>query len=351
MSDVAIAHEKLLSYGGAQNVAFEMARALNAPIYTLWKDEQYIPDDVEVIQLATDRQKLALKLPTVLTDFYHMLRWSHVSELYDYETVILNKTNTAWFVPAPHQHTIHYVHSPPRSIFDKWHREPQSVRDRLSAVAQRALNRHAWDYQGTIIANSETVANRLETYLNITADEVIYPPVKTEKLSPDVAPTNGTYLSLGRLAPNKRIPDVVDVCESTGRTLTVAGSGQSLNKVKAHASENTRLLGAVSEKTKRRLTSEASAFIFAAEQEDFGMAPIEALASGTPVIGVNEGHTKHQIEDGKNGILYDRGELADALDRFESDGVELSTDEIAESATQYNDARFAREIRRVVDGN
>lgn len=351
MSDIAIAHEKITGIGGAQKVAFELARTFDAPIYAGWVEDEYVPEDVEVRQLFTDRSKHLLNLPGVLVDAYHMLKWSWVKELYEYDTIILNKTNTAWFVPKPDQQVIHYVHSPPRSTFDRWHETEHGILGRIAAIAQRAIYEHTWNYPDYIIANSEVVSHRLERYLDRSADRVIYPPVAIDEYSPEKARTDGFYLTIGRLAHNKNVPAIVEVCEDENIPLKVAGEGPTMKEVEKVAGDNTEVLGYISEDEKQNLYSEAKATIFNASQEDFGITPVESLASGTPVIGVNEGYTQYQIQDGKNGILYNRngGEnLKQAIEQFEERGVQMDETEVSTTADEYHRERFRREMQEVV---
>lgn len=351
MTDIAIAHEKLNSLGGAQQVAFELARTFDAPIYTAWYDEDVVPDDVEVRQLWPDWQRGVLRAPTPLTDAYHMLRWSWVEDLYQHDTIILNKTNTAWFVPKPGQTVVHYVHSPPRSTFDRWHTHEHGIIGRVAAIAQRAIYEHTWNYPDAIVTNSEVVAQRLERYLDREADRVVHPPVDTSEFGPGQAPTEDYYLTLGRLAGNKNVPEIVDAAEAVGVPLLVAGDGPERQAVERHAGEHTEVVGRVSEETKRELYAGAKAFVMHASQEDFGLTPIEALASGTPVIGVSEGYTQHQITDGGTGILYDRAGgvgLREAIRRFEREGVSRSESEITRAATPYDSEQFRKGMAAVV---
>lgn len=347
--DIAIAHEKITGVGGAQHVAFALARAFDAPIYAAWKDEQYVPDDVQVRQLFSDRSRHLLKAPAYLTDAYHMIKWSWVEELYDYDTVILNKTNTQWFVPKPDQQIIEYVHSPPRSTFDRWHCNEHGLIGRIAAIAQRAIFEHTWNYPDQIICNSETVAKRMDRYLDRQADQVVHPPVDMGDYDPDNAPTGDFYLTLGRLAHNKKVVEIVETAKEYGLDLVVAGEGPQKPEIERKAGPNTKVLGYVTEKKKIELMAQAKAFIMNASQEDFGLTPIEAMASGTPVIGVAEGHTKHQIDDGTNGIWFDRGNMDIAIELFEQHGVSKTEREIAKDVRKYSAERFRTEMRRIVN--
>jgi len=110
--------------------------------------------------------------------------------------------------------------------------------------------------------------------------------------------------------------------------------------------------GHLAEDEKRALLAECQAVIFNAHNEDFGIVPIEAFASGTPVIGVNEGFTKHQIWEGENGYLYDDGDAINslwaAIDYHRTNPVEWGSDRLQAFADQFSRERFNREMRTVV---
>jgi len=95
--------------------------------------------------------------------------------------------------------------------------------------------------------------------------------------------------------------------------------------------------------------AEAKAHVYPCQNEDFGMVPVESMAAGTPVIGVAEGFTQHQIQGGRNGLLFERGELGAALRAFERDGVAWSGQQIAAFARQnFGVEQFRREMRAAV---
>lgn len=344
---VAIAHEKLLSYGGAQNVAFELARGFDAPIFTGWKDEAYIPDDVDVRQLFSRRSKQLLKAPVAVADAYHMLQWQHVPELYDYDTVIINKSNCLWFVPRREQTVIYYSHSTPRTTYDRWHLLDPSFKTRIAETIKRTVYRHPYDYPDKIVANSEVVAERYQRYYNIKVGDVVHPPVDVDSIDPNAAVTDGYYLTLGRLEHNKRVGEILEAVDKTGDELIVAGDGSERKRLERLANGATTFVGSVTDREKGELLAGAKAFIFNAEQEDFGITPIESMAAGTPVVGVNEGNTPNQITDGETGILFERGELVDAIERV--DTVDWDERILTRFAQQFSVQRFHERMQEVVD--
>jgi len=172
-------------------------------------------------------------------------------------------------------------------------------------------------------------------------------------LSATVAETQDHYLFLGRLAPNKRAAELAARWSeyAGGRQLLIAGDGPERDRVEAVAGSNVSVLGRVSEGEKRELLSSARGLIMPADSEDFGIVPIEALASGTPVIGVREGMTQHQIRDGVTGHTFEWNSvssLIEAVSRLERDGVNWSPTEIAEWSTRFARERFREQMRAVV---
>ena len=240
--------------------------------------------------------------------------------------------------------------------------EQQKIRIRLKAydhklldhsageivnTAKRVIYKHPFDYPDEIIANSETTAYRFKRYLDIDIDEIVYPPINIEQFSAGAAPTEDYLLSLGSLESRKRLGEVIDAIKQTNHKLIVAGDGSERHRLEAKANPQVRFVGNVSNEEKIELLSGAQAFVFNAEAEDFGMVPIEAMASGTPVIGVGEGFTHYQITDGFNGILYERGGLVNAIER----AMQIQWDEtqLPKYAEKYSVDAFRDEIKAVVN--
>lgn len=352
MSDVAILHDQFYTLGGAERVAFAMARELDAPIYAMKVDGELIPDDVDVHDISTRMGRFVMGRHYYLEDLYQMLAWQHDPELYEYDTIIQTKTNPHWFVPhADSQRVIRYLHSTPRNFYDQFRRRGGHWFTNALMTIQRMLYQHTVPYADTWVVNSDVVGRRLEMYWDVEPDRVIYPPVDVSAADPDLVETGEFLFSIGRIAHNKRIGLLRDVADVVDVPVYVAGTGPEEDVLLEDQPANLHYLGYVSEAEKWQLLSEAAATLFLAESEDFGIMPIESMASGTPVIGVEEGFTQYQIRDGDNGWLA-RPHLQSVVAAVEyhcEHGVRWSEDEIAAYAQQFSEERFREEIRDVVE--
>ncbi|WP_433623523.1 glycosyltransferase [Halomicrococcus sp. NG-SE-24] len=204
------------------------------------------------------------------------------------------------------------------------------------------------------VANSDLVARRIQQYWNIPDDQirVVYPPVSTYEYSSHDAETGDYFVTVSRLDGPKCIDEIVHAFNQTEFELRIAGRGPERDRLEELAEENIHFEGYVSEDQKQELLSGARAFVFASQNEDFGMAPVEAMAAGTPVIGVKDGFTQDQIIDGKNGITYARNgsDLRERLHYFDRHGVDWTSTEIATFAEDhFSVQRFRDGIQRAVE--
>jgi glycosyltransferase involved in cell wall biosynthesis len=270
--------------------------------------------------------------------------------------VITSGNEPLWYVPSDEQTVLAYTHSTPRFMYDLYNRNMDfgGVMGRLATLFNTAMrtvyesNVNRPDYW---VANSDLVARRIRRYWNIPEDQIrtVYPPVDVHQYEPDDAETGESYVYLGRLDEMKRVDEAIKAFnQMPERELVVVGEGPDGGRLRAMANDNVRFTGFVDSATKREWFARARAVIYPPMNEDFGMVPIEALAAGTPVIAVNEGFQRWQVRDGVNGLLYDRGELVAAVDRFERGGVDMSEKQMAAWAQQFGIERFEREMTAAI---
>jgi glycosyltransferase involved in cell wall biosynthesis len=361
--DAAVAHGRLTGDGGAQRVAIEAARALDAPLYALRVDESHVPDDIDARELSHGRvgrwlldggTGLPGKAYWLALHLYQMQHNAHLPELHEYDVVLQSKPEMGWYRQRDDQTVVRYCHHAYRNHYSQFHEGAGSLAKRLWTTAFSTAARQTVDYPELLAANSELTMQRYRDNFAVAPERLrlCYPPVGTERLRPGASgEPGGFHLHLGRLAANKRVPEVVRAFEGRDGRLVVAGDGSRRQEVEEAASGlgNVDVLGYVPEQKKRRLLAGADSLISNGFHEDFGITVVEAMASGTPVLGVDEPYTRHLVDEGATGYTYDRGRLPAALDRLEADGVSLSPEEMSERAEQFSSKRFRRRIRSLVD--
>lgn len=356
MSDVAVLHGNYFARGGGERVADAIAETFEAPLYYGFGDEEAQPDDgVERRKLfhPTWLGKRLVRAIHQYRDFRFMWNGMHRPELFGYDAIVQSGNEFGWFVPKQlDQAIVKYVHSPPRGPYDMHYKHGDSRLHRAYSLLAKALYGHTVDYVDVYLANSETVAQRCRKAWGVEP-RVVYPPVDVERYSPAAAETEreDTFLTFSRLYRHKRTREIVQAFDGLEANLIVGGDGPQREYLKEIAPPNVDVRGFLDEEEKRRLLAECAAVIFNAENEDFGLVPVEAMASGTPVIGVADGFTKHQIQDYRNGILYDAGDpqhIRAAVGFFQADGVEWEPERIAEFAQQFSRDRFEDELREAV---
>ena len=215
--------------------------------------------------------------------------------------------------------------------------------DELSAV---------WDYSTAarvddFVANSSNVQRRIwKTYRREA--RVIHPPVAVESFY--WKPPEDYYLIVSELVAYKRLDLAVRVFSKNGRRLRVAGDGPEYEELKRMAGPNVEFCGRVSEADLRELYARARAFVMPGE-EDFGMTPVEALASGKPVIALRRGGVIDSVPE-PGGVFFEAAEeeqLAAAITRFERMETEFQARDLQAYASRFSEKRFAGEMHAVIE--
>ena len=284
-----------------------------------------------------------------------------------YDIVISNSHAVAKGVRT-HSRQLHlcYCLSPMRYAWDlkaQYLREAgleRGVKGALAGTMLEAMRR--WDLANTpgvdaFATLSRYIAERIERAYGRSAT-VIYPPVDTEYFTPATPATPSVrgeegerenfYVTASRFVPYKRVDMIASAFRSIAdRKLVVIGDGPDAGKVRAAAGPNVELVGRLNREEVRSYLLRARAFVFAAE-EDFGIAPVEAQACGTPVIAFGRGGVTETVRGldsaTPTGVFYadqTAEALAEAVRRFERLSPEISA-----SACRTNSLRFRAELFR-----
>lgn len=352
--DPCVVHDPMTFRGGGEQYAAELAATLDATLYTYRKTID-LDADVDVVEFgdAGVLDRTLMKLP--FRGLAVAIAYENFEVPEHHDVVVTTGGAAKATLHRPYQRRVHLMHTPQRWLFDRgpgqyaesaW---PVKWAKRAYQSYMRVHDQSTIPHVDDFVVNSEVIARRLQTYHRRDPEAVIYPPVDVESYHHEEG--GGFLLFLGRLEPHKRVGEVVEAVSGTDYTLKVAGTGSLEEDLRAKAADNVEFLGFVSEERKRDLLAACDALLFNSEHEDFGIVPIEALASGNPVVGVNEGFTKHQIEDGVNGVLFDRGveRMRDAIDRMYDQSWDAG--EIQETAERYGMDRFEDEWRGLVYGD
>ena len=206
------------------------------------------------------------------------------------------------------------------------------------------------DYYITI---SEYAKDLIKKYYKRDA-VVIHPPVEIDtfcRTSREISSQVAYYIITSRQVSWKRIDLAIRACKKLQRRLLVVGEGPEHDKLVklADGLPLVEFLPLQDKKELAELLAGAKGYIFPS-LEPFGIAPVEALASGCPVIAFGEGGSRDYIVDGENGVLFERQmlrSLVEAMERFEK--MEFDTKKVVKSAKKFSTERFDKEIRRFVD--
>jgi glycosyltransferase involved in cell wall biosynthesis len=325
--DLAVAHPFLYTRGGAERVVLEIARHFEAKIFcSRFAPENTFPEfrelDVEVLKT---RASVAVPsfLPVRVRDAVEAGFKFYNRRLGDFDVVNAHGTPSEW-VRHRNGPVVWYCHSPNREAFDlyKWRMSKRRLHQKAlywsMVQPYRIIESRVVPKIEHVFANSNNTRQRLKTYLN--RDAVVLNPC----VNPDdfKAGDYGKYFFYpSRIAPEKRFEYAIKAFRGfkkkhPGWRLVIAGAlMRERSEHVAYAAEVKRMLGGdgemildVSHERLIELFSGCSAVLYTPVNEDFGIVPLEALASSKPCIAVNEGGPREVILDNVNGFLVNSEE-------------------------------------------
>lgn len=357
--NVAIVHDWLVG-GGAELVVEQLHKLFpDAPIYTSYASREW-------------RDRLNGKVRTGwlqymgrLRKFIPLLRiwWFTRLDLSGYDLVISSSGAEAKGIKVP-EGTVHinYCHAPTHyywSRYDQYMKQPGfGAFDWLARIGLSMLVAplRKWDYKAAqrpdhLIANSKHTQAEIKKYYNRDST-VIHPPVYMERFQKreNLKLKRRGFLVVGRQTPYKRFDLAVEACNQTEQLLTVIGTGPDHARLRKLAGHDITFLGKVSDEVTEQEFASAEALIFPG-LDDFGITPVEAMASGTPVIAYHAGGALDYVLPGKSGEFFDKPtaeSLAEVLRNFRPERYSHSA--IAVFARRFSRERFQEAMLRYIKG-
>ncbi|GMR22009.1 MAG: hypothetical protein BMS9Abin37_0332 [Acidobacteriota bacterium] len=221
---------------------------------------------------------------------------------------------------VPRQGALHisYCHTPMRYVWDRFEDYFGSGLKSKLVYGPVAKRLRAWDRASArrvdhFIANSTYVSERIANYYDRAAAAIIPPPVDTKLYALSADEPEDYYLVVSALVPYKRIDIAVEAFRGRSETLVIVGSGPSAERLKVGAPPNVRFRGWVSDEELKTLYQRCRACLLPGV-EDFGIVPLEAQASGAPVVAYGKGGALDTVRDGETGVLFHE-QTSEALSR------------------------------------
>ncbi|MDD5464224.1 MAG: glycosyltransferase [Candidatus Moranbacteria bacterium] len=373
---IAIVHDFLVQQGGAERVLKELSDMYpEAPIFTLLYDKGKMQGMFEGKDI---RPSYLQKFPKFLKKRYQWLLpffpvIPETFDLRDFDLVI--SSSGAWSKGIVTKlDTVHiaYLHSPMRFVWDyneKYLKERRKEKFgfffKFVFNYLRVWDRLAAERPDHLIANSIYTQKRIEKYYR-RESVVIYPGVSTchsgldpesrgaqwqsEILKQVQDDKKGYFLVVSRLSAYKKVDLVVEAFNKLGLPLVVIGTGAQEKHLKKIAKENVKILGWQNDSTVSQYYQNAEAFIFPTE-DDFGIAPVEAMLAGVPVIAYRKGGAQETVQEGITGEFFDAQTpevLADGVRRFLDNKDKYDKDVIKKRGGEFSRERFQTEFSQFV---
>jgi glycosyltransferase involved in cell wall biosynthesis len=358
---VALVHDWLTGMRGGEAVLGEIASFFpEAPIYTLLVRPGVVAGELASHRIRTSHlQRLCFGGRRYRWLLPLMPQAVSCFGMEEFDLIISSSHCVAkGIIPSPSAVHVCYCHTPMRYLWDQREDYIRRIAKPLRPLVRMSLERlRAWDVVSSarvdhFVANSRLVARRIERYWRREA-EVIPPPVDTDFFTPG-GERKGHILMVAALVPYKRVDVGIAVASRLGQPLHIVGEGPLRHQLVSRPPESVEFLGRVS---RERLRDEyrSASLLLVPNVEDFGMVTVEAMACGTPVVGLQASGTADIVISGEHGALVESGSvetLAEACTRvMSSTWSERALRTRAESfSRQRFRRRFTYLLERVLPG-
>lgn len=366
---IALVHDYLREYGGAERVVEALHELWpEAPVFVGFFDREALGIQAKRFTSWDIRETWLTRLPfykQLFSPYRIFAKFAFADlDLSQYDLVI--SSSNAYMAKAvvarPGRHLC-YCHTPPRSLYGyttmtDWQKNP------LTRFFGSLINHwmRIWDFEvaqqvDVLVANSQETQRRIKKFYR-RQSQVIFPPVEqVDRVGTAGGNSNlnnkandGYYLYVGRLAKSKNVDLAIKACGLLGRRLKLVGSGQGLDYLKSIAGPTVEFLGSINDEQLAELYDGATALLFPAEDEDFGIVPIEAMAHGVPVLAHASGGPKETVISGKTGLFFrelSAESLAAAIK--ESEKIKFKAEAIKKHAQQFSKKAFQTKILKLAN--
>jgi len=358
---VALVHDFLAEWGGAERVVLALHKIFpQAPLYTAF----YLPDRLgparDYFQPLQIKTTFLQQVPFIRR-LYSPLRLLALSafeqlDLSNYDVVISssNMYMAKGVITRPDCLHICYMHSIPKYLYGyttarNWR---QTLLGRYVAPfinhKMRLLDYLASQRPDILVANSKETAARINKVYRRRA-KIIYPPVELGDETKSAPKRQDFILFVGRLVRAKQADLAIRLAQAEGLKLKVVGNGPELDWLKNLAGPETTFLGWVDDDHLKQLYTQAKALIFPAEDEDFGIVPVEAQLFGCPVLAHASGGSLETVKPGVSGVLFDRLDLESIREGWHRlQQARIQTSKVRAWAKRFSFTTFKRQILDLV---
>ncbi len=347
---VAVIHDWLTGMRGGEAVLEGILEIVpDAEIFTLFHFPGSVSTAIQSHRIHTSRlQRLVSRVAdyrTLLPLFPRAVRqW----DLSAFDLVISSSHAVAKGVDARGKPHLSYCHTPMRYVWDRFDDYfPRGAKRLLAKPLAASLRR--WDVMTAagvtkFLANSRFVAGRIRRFYGREA-EVVHPFVDEAFLRAPLCEARGDFhVIVSALVPYKRVELAIEAAEAGGKRLVVIGGGPLLGKLSRRSGPNVQFLGSVSRDVIIDRLGAARSLVLPGV-EDFGIAPLEAMALGTPVVALGEGGVLDSVVGGSTGIFFDAPavhSVVGALEEAESRAWDRAA--IRARAAAFSRERFHRQL-------
>lgn len=354
---IAIVHDALFEFGGAERVLQSLLHVFpSAHVYALYADTQVIANHFHEVPKerihTTFLQHSLLRYHTTLIQMMAPLLWRTFS-IPKYDAYIVNcsylMTN---FVSTPKEKTFYYIHSPPKNFVRL---EPPTRLQRIFPITpfiQHLYYASLLD-KPHLFVNSRHIQTIMRSLCRINP-QVLYPPIKpfAENRIKTKKQKRTYFICVSRLDRTKSIELAIHACNFLSVPLKIIGvtnEPRYEHYLRSIAGPTIEFLGKKSDMEINSLYQGAIAFLFTSINEDFGIAPLEAIAHGIPVISYYGGGVTETITQGKNGIFFTTHTWQSLVRAMQSlHTFHFTKESVKQSISQFHEYAFKKKIMKIM---